>query len=128
MLTSRAKRLRADQLTTGDDWLHDVQLALADSLGDEIRILMDVIPGIEGVVGAQALHSSNIAETESLSQFQFVFSKFCRAVLTVAPLVIFLDDMQWCNQASLELVQALSQNYFQVKYNSITAIGRSKPQ
>jgi predicted ATPase len=95
----------ADQLV-GDDRLYEIQEALADALGDEVRMLTDVIPGLESVIGEQ--ESKNVvAGTESLSRFQFVFSEFCRAISSIAPLVIFLDDMQWCDQASLELIQAL---------------------
>lgn len=106
----------ADQLllVPGDDRLEEIQIALSETLGDEIWMLQDVIPGLERILGCNSVewNSSSgvdkaITESSSLSRFHFVFCEFCRAVAAMVPLVIFLDDMQWCDQASLELIQAL---------------------
>jgi predicted ATPase len=49
--------------------------------------------------------SAGLKETQH--QFKHAFRRFIRAVTRIAPLVLVLDDMQWADAASLDLLEAL---------------------
>ncbi|NOT61500.1 MAG: AAA family ATPase, partial [Acidobacteria bacterium] len=80
---------------------------LAAALGANGSVLIEVIPEIELVLGAQPAPAS-LGPTETLNRFQRVFQQFIGAVAQPArPLVIFLDDLQWADAATLSLLQPL---------------------
>src|SRR5208337_4405888 len=65
----------------------------------------DVIPEVELIIGAQA-DIPVLAPAEAQNRFRFVFQNFVRAFATPShPLVLFLDDLQWADQASLQLIE-----------------------
>ena len=80
-------------------------LAALDGNG---RVLFDVLPEIEMVVGAQPA-VPGLGAAESRERFRSTFLAFIRACATKEhPLVIFLDDVQWADPPTLELIQALT--------------------
>jgi predicted ATPase/signal transduction histidine kinase len=70
----------------------------------------DVIPEIELIVGKQP-EVPQLGPAESQNRFNRVFQEFI-GVFTQAehPLVIFLDDLQWADAASLNLMELLVGN------------------
>ena len=80
---------------------------LLDALGLDGQVLIDVIPEIELIVGKQS-PVAELSPTASQNRFNLLFQKFIR-VFTQAehPLVIFLDDLQWADNASLKLLEVL---------------------
>ena len=77
------------------------------ALGENGQIIIDVIPELELLIGKQP----EVAELEgsaAQNRFNLLFRKFIRVFATKAhPLVIFLDDLQWADSASLKLIQLL---------------------
>jgi predicted ATPase/tRNA A-37 threonylcarbamoyl transferase component Bud32 len=80
---------------------------LLDALGLDGQVLIDVIPEIELIIGKQPA-VAELSPTASQNRFNLLFQKFIR-VFTQAehPLVIFLDDLQWADNASLKLLELL---------------------
>ena len=80
---------------------------LLEALGLDGQVLIDVIPEIELIIGKQ-LPVAELSPTASQNRFNLLFQKFIR-VFTQAehPLVIFLDDLQWADNASLKLLELL---------------------
>jgi predicted ATPase/signal transduction histidine kinase len=80
---------------------------LQEALGSNGRVIMDVIPEVNLIVGQQP-EVANLAPVESQNRFNRVFQQFL-SVFTKAehPLVIFLDDLQWADLASLKLIELL---------------------
>ncbi|MEW5857699.1 MAG: AAA family ATPase [Cyanobacteriota bacterium] len=80
---------------------------LLDALGLDAQVLIDVIPEIELIIGKQP-PVTELSPTASQNRFNLLFQKFIR-VFTQAkhPLVIFLDDLQWADNASLKLLELL---------------------
>jgi predicted ATPase/signal transduction histidine kinase len=80
---------------------------ISDAVGIHGSVLTDVIPELESVIGPQppvALLSIN----ESKLRFQRVFRNFMAVFATKDhPLAIFLDDLQWVDPGSLELLQLM---------------------
>jgi predicted ATPase len=80
-----------------------------DAVGDEGKLLTDMIPSLERLIGKQE-SLCEVRASEAINRFQFVFCKFCRSISTVAPLVLIFDDLQWSDTASLDLILALLQS------------------
>lgn len=80
---------------------------LLAALGPNGRVLIDVIPEVELVIGPQPA-VQELGPTESQNRFNLVFQNFVRLFTRPEhPLVIFLDDLQWADPASLRLIHIL---------------------
>jgi len=77
------------------------------ALGPNGQVIIDVIPEVELIVGKQ-LPVPELGATESQNRFNFVFQNFIRAFCSKEhPLVIFLDDLQWADSATLKLIELM---------------------
>jgi len=80
---------------------------LLAAFGDNGQIVIDVIPEVELIVGKQP-PVQELGATEAQNRFNLVFQKFIRVFCCVDhPLVIFLDDLQWADSATLKLLQVM---------------------
>ncbi|MCU0542721.1 MAG: AAA family ATPase [Oscillatoriaceae cyanobacterium Prado104] len=80
---------------------------LRNSFGQNGQIIIDVIPEVELIVGAQS-PVAELGPTESLNRFNLVFQNFIRVFCQPEhPLVIFLDDLQWADSATLKLIELM---------------------
>jgi histidine kinase len=95
LLTEREERLRA---------LRD---ELRAALGSEGRVITNMLPNLEHIIGPQP-QIPEVGGAETLNRFNYLFRKFVRVLCTAAhPVVIFVDDMQWADSASLNLLHVL---------------------
>ena len=70
-------------------------------LGTSGKVVADVIPEIELIIGKQP-EVPQLGPTESQNRFNRVFIQFISVFTAKSyPLVIFLDDLQWADSASL---------------------------
>ena len=77
------------------------------ALGENGEILIEVIPELEQVIGKHPppLEISGIA---AQNRFNLLLQKFLEVFTTPEhPLVMFLDDLQWADSASLQLIKIL---------------------
>ena len=80
---------------------------LLAALEPNSQVIIDVIPEMELIVGSQPVVPS-LPPTESQNRFNLVFQNLIRVFTKPEhPLVIFLDDLQWADAASLKLIQLL---------------------
>jgi PAS domain S-box-containing protein len=80
---------------------------LVSSLGPNIRAIIDVIPEMERVTGPQA-QLIELGANEAQNRFNRVFLEFMRIFCQAEhPLVIFLDDLQWVDRATLKLIELI---------------------
>jgi len=71
------------------------------------QVIIDVIPNIELIIGPQP-PVSTLGPTESQNRFNLVFQNFIRVFNQPEhPLVIFLDDLQWIDSATLKLLEVV---------------------
>ena len=78
---------------------------LAEALGAHGRLITDVIPEVEIILGAQP-PSVELGPSESQARFREVFQRFVEVFARAEhPLVLFLDDLQWADSASLKLLR-----------------------
>ena len=77
------------------------------ALGSNGGVLAEVIPEIEFIVGPQAAPAV-LGSTEAQNRFQRVLHNFVAALAQPEhPLVLFLDDLQWADAATLGLLEPL---------------------
>ncbi|NET56837.1 MAG: AAA family ATPase [Symploca sp. SIO2E6] len=80
---------------------------ILSALGENGQVIIDVIPELERLIGQQP-PVTELSTTAAQNRFNLLFSKFIQVFPTSEhPLVIFLDDLQWADSASLELLQLL---------------------
>lgn len=71
------------------------------------QVIIDVIPEIEQIVGPQP-PVQLLEPTEAQNRFNAMFQNFIRVFCQRShPLVIFLDDLQWADSASLKLIELM---------------------
>ncbi len=81
--------------------------ALVAALGPNGQLLIDLIPELALVIGAQP-RVPELPPTEAQNRFQIVFLNFVKVFATEPhPLVIFMDDLQWSDIPTLNLIQRL---------------------
>ncbi|HYO53325.1 trifunctional serine/threonine-protein kinase/ATP-binding protein/sensor histidine kinase [Archangium sp.] len=83
---------------------------LLDALGTNGRVVTDVIPQLALIIGPQP-PVPTLGPTEAQARFSLVFQRFIGALASQDnPLVLFLDDLQWADAASLVLLQRILSN------------------
>ena len=86
-----------------DHWRH----ALLEALGPNGQLMVNLIPELEFVIGKQP-PVAELPPHEARGRFQFVFRRFLGTFATSEhPLALFLDDLQWLDTATLELLERL---------------------
>ncbi|HWN67660.1 MAG TPA: AAA family ATPase, partial [Haliangium sp.] len=80
---------------------------LLAAVGPNARLLIDVIPALELLIGSQPpVEPSGPLEIQT--RLSVAFRDFLRVFCRPAhPLVVFLDDLQWADPASLHLVESM---------------------
>jgi predicted ATPase/signal transduction histidine kinase len=99
--------LMGQLLSETDTNLQLWQEKIITALGENAQVIIEVIPELERIIGSQppAVELSGIA---AQNRFNLLFQKFIQVFTTLEhPLVIFLDDLQWADSASLKLMQLL---------------------
>jgi PAS domain S-box-containing protein len=81
--------------------------ALQEAVGSNGRLIVDLIPELELIIGQQP-PVADLASQEAKARFQLVFRRFV-AVFTSArhPLALFIDDLQWLDTATLDFLEDL---------------------
>ncbi|BAY59668.1 serine/threonine protein kinase with two-component sensor domain (plasmid) [Leptolyngbya boryana NIES-2135] len=94
-------------LTESELQLRQWQEELAIALGSNGQVIVDVIPELEQIIGKQP-EIAALNPTEAQNRFNRVFQNFIRVFCQPEhPLVIFLDDLQWADSATLRLIKLL---------------------
>jgi PAS domain S-box-containing protein len=84
-------------------WRHSLQ----DALGPNGQLIINLIPELEFIIGKQP-PVAEMPSRDAQNRFQLVFRRFLGAFARKErPLALFLDDLQWMDAASLELLEYL---------------------
>ncbi len=83
---------------------------LLTALGANAGVIIEVIPKLELVIG-KVPKVSVLPPQEAENRFNITFKNFIKVFArSEHPLVIFLDDLQWADSASLRLMQQIMTN------------------
>ncbi|WP_392532498.1 AAA family ATPase [Nostoc sp. C117] len=94
-------------LTENNEQIEIWRYKILSALGSNGKVIADVIPEVELIIGTQP-EVAQIGATESQNRFNHVFKEFIQVFTQKEhPLVIFLDDLQWADSATLNLIQLL---------------------
>ncbi|WP_407175452.1 AAA family ATPase [Bradyrhizobium sp. STM 3562] len=81
--------------------------ALLEALGPNARLMVDLIPELKLIIDEQPA-VPELPPQQAQMRFQLVFSRFVAIFARPQhPLVLFLDDLQWCDAATLDLLESL---------------------
>ncbi|MEG4146679.1 AAA family ATPase [Microcoleus sp. Pol12B5] len=104
------RELMGQLLSESDAQLHRWKTLILTEVGESGQVLIDVIPELEHIIGAQPA-ALELSGSAAQNRFNLLMQKFVQ-VFTQAehPLVMFLDDLQWADSASLKLLQLLMED------------------
>lgn len=106
-LTQAIKHLVQQLLAEPEHRLGERRSQILDAVGQMGQVLIDVFPDLEKILGAQPPIETIPAEA-SKNRLILYFRRFICSIATQDhPLVLFIDDLQWVDLASLRLIEAL---------------------
>ena len=97
-------------LTESASKIEQTKNRMLEVLGQEGKVLTDVMPSFELIIGKQPpIAAINSEDTQN--RFNYIFQKWLAVVCSEQhPIVLFIDDLQWADSASLDLLKSLMQN------------------
>ncbi len=94
-------------LTKDEEKQKQWKTKILDTIGSNGKLITEIIPQIELIIGEQP-PVQELPPQESQNRFNMVFQNFVKSFTgSDHPLVLFLDDLQWMDLASLNLIQVL---------------------
>jgi PAS domain S-box-containing protein len=94
-------------LATSEAELGRWRNALRDALGPNGQLMVDLAPDLKAIVGEQPA-VPELPPQDAQRRFQLVFRRFLGVLARPEhPLALFLDDLQWLDAATLDLLQDL---------------------
>ncbi len=91
-----------------DDRINVWKNQILKAVGINAGLLNQIIPEFEYIIGKQPALTL-LGPEESKSRFNFVFKEFIKTCASaVHPLVLFIDDLQWADSASLNFLRMLA--------------------
>ncbi|MDI3289730.1 AAA family ATPase [Polyangium sp. 15x6] len=101
------RELVLDILAESEERIAPFRERLMGALGINAQLIVDVIPQVELVIGRQP-PVAELPPIEAQNRFRIVFRHFIGVFARKEhPLVLFLDDLQWADPASLLLLEDL---------------------
>lgn len=101
------KDLMQQILTENDETISMWKERLKETLGSNAPVISELIPELQFIIG-ERLQSQEFDTQETQNRFNFFFQKFISLYATPeTPLVIHLDDLQWVDTASLQLIEVI---------------------
>jgi PAS domain S-box-containing protein len=86
-----------------EQWRHTI----LEAVGTNGQLIVSLIPELEFIIGKQP-PVSDLPPRDAQNRFQMVFRRFlCAFARPEHPFALFLDDLQWLDAATLDLIERL---------------------
>ena len=106
-LVQALRDLMGQLLSDSNGKLQQWKSKILNAVGENGQVIIEVIPELERIIGKQPA-VPELSGSAAQNRFNLLFSKFIQVFTTKKhPLVIFLDDLQWADSASLSLMKLL---------------------
>ncbi len=94
-------------LTESEEKIDKLRHKIMSAVQDSGQLILDLIPSFASIIGKQP-EIPVLGPIENQNRLNFVFQNLIKAVASSEnPLVIFLDDLQWADLASLKMIETL---------------------
>ncbi|OQW95799.1 MAG: hypothetical protein BWK79_01175 [Beggiatoa sp. IS2] len=94
-------------LTKSEIQLNHWKECILNKLGANAQVIIDVIPELELIIGVQS-PLPTLGSAEEQNRFHFTLKQFFQVFCQLEhPLVVFLDDLQWIDTATLKLFELI---------------------
>ncbi|MCC5670113.1 serine/threonine-protein kinase PknK, partial [Nostoc sp. CHAB 5784] len=101
------RKLVQQLLGEPDEQVQQWRSRLLEALGSNGQLIIDVIPEVELIIGKQP-PVPEVGAAEAQNRFNRFFQQFIRVFCAKDhPLVIFLDDLQWIDSATIQLIELM---------------------
>jgi len=95
-------------LTQSEEELGRWRVSLSEALGLNGQLMVNIVPELELVIGKQP-PVVDLPPRDAQNRFQMVFRRFLGVFARKEhPLALFLDDLQWLDAATLDLLEDLA--------------------
>jgi predicted ATPase/signal transduction histidine kinase len=99
------KELVRQILTETPERIEKWKTEILAALGTNAKVVCELVPELEWLVGPQP-DVPRLAGNEALNRARYLFGQFVKVfALREHPLVVFLDDVQWADLASLQWLE-----------------------
>mgnify|MGYP000246106424 CR=1 FL=1 len=93
-------------LALNEQKLQAQQQLLHETLGSNCRVLVDFMPKMALILGSLP-EVATLPPIETQTRFTRALCQFFQCISETQPLVLFIDDLQWADHGTLNLLQAL---------------------
>jgi predicted ATPase/serine phosphatase RsbU (regulator of sigma subunit)/tRNA A-37 threonylcarbamoyl transferase component Bud32 len=94
-------------LTESVETLANWKAKILEAVGNNGQIIIDVVPDLELIIGTQPA-VTKVGPTEAQNRFLMFFLNFVKALCNEDhPFILFIDDLQWVDSASLSLLKSM---------------------
>ncbi|HPU89523.1 MAG TPA: AAA family ATPase [Spirochaetota bacterium] len=106
-LVQAFRSLAARMLAESPERLAAWRERLKAGFGNIGKVITDIVPELALVAGNQP-DVPELGPQESQNRFNYAFRNFVAAITAAGPIVLFLDDLQWADMASLNALRTVA--------------------
>jgi predicted ATPase/C4-dicarboxylate-specific signal transduction histidine kinase len=103
-------------LTESDAQVQQWRAKILGVVENNGSVIIDVLPELEFIIGRQP-EVPHLPPVEARNRFNNLFGRFLTCLASEEnPLVLFIDDLQWCDSATFDFLQNLFDNHEEHSY------------